>query len=273
MRHSSNKEAVMIHLITIQNRHLYAEELKSFHRERRQQFIVERGWDLVEREGGEYDDYDDEEALYLLGLADDGELDVGCRLRPTISGGVIPDIFPHLVASHEAPVRRSGVFECTRYFSTARARGRRGFEARSRLHISMQECVRDRGGHRLLGFVDLSLLAHLRRFSGLRIRPIGLPAPYGEDGTTIAFEIGVGEVDLMETRRRLEMPARQLFEAPPWLPKGSDVLAMAQATAVFMQAQSPNRRRLTDFARRVSSRVTPRPDIDGLMARLSAQAG
>ena len=54
----------MIHLITSRNRRLYQAELVEFHRERREQFIVERRWNLSERDGGEYDAYDDDEALY-----------------------------------------------------------------------------------------------------------------------------------------------------------------------------------------------------------------
>lgn len=104
----------MIHLITSCNRHLYQSELAEFHRERREQFIVERRWNLSERDGGEYDAYDDGEAVYLLGLSPEGHLEVGCRLRPTFSGGVIPDVFPHLVAEHEPAVRTPGVYECTR---------------------------------------------------------------------------------------------------------------------------------------------------------------
>ncbi len=193
----------MIHLIDINNRHLYPQQIKAFHNERYLHFVVERGWPLRAVDGGEYDDYDDDHALYLVGLSLEGEIEVGCRIRTTAGGGVLPDVFPHLIANSEPAVEVPGVFECTRYFSANRARGRRGFEARSKLHLAMVELVRDLGGHRLLGFVDLPLLSHLRRFSGLRIRPVGLPAPY-DGGVTIAFEIGVEEEDLQTTRSLLQ---------------------------------------------------------------------
>ena len=262
----------MIHLVTHKNRRLYEREMRDFHSERRQQFIVERGWRLAERDGGEFDDYDDDQALYLLGFSPDGGLEVGCRLRPTVDGGVLPDVFPHLIADHEPSLHTQGVYECTRYFSTARARGRRGFEARSRLHIAMQECVRDRSGHRLLGFVDLPLLTHLRRYSGLRIRPVGLPAAYGEDGVTVAFEIGVTTEDLQDTRRRLEIPTRQLFEAPEWTPTGTPVIALAQALAVLTEGEEDERARFSEAARLASERIVHHPDVDGLMTRLLARA-
>ncbi len=261
----------MIHLINQQNRHLYERQMIVFHKERLEQFVVERGWRLQEREGGEFDEYDDTSAVYLLGLSTTGDLEVGCRLRPTIEGGVLPDVFPHLIADHEAPVRSAGVYECTRYLASPNVRGRKGFEARSKLHIAMQECVLDRGGHRLLGFVDLPLLTHLRRFSGLRLRPVGLPAAYDE-GIAIAFEIGVLPQDLAETRRRLEIPTRQLFEAPPWLPENTDVVALAHATSILIEAQSPDHERLSSFVRAAARRVVYQPDVEGIMSRLSDQA-
>lgn len=262
----------MIHLISELNAHLYTAYLSQMHSERRQQFIVERGWDLAVRDGGEYDIYDDDQALYLLGLDPDGCMEVGCRLRPTLTGGVIPDVFPHLIAPSESSTRTPGAYECTRYFTTAAARGRKGFEARSRLHLAMVEAVRDRGGHRLLGFADLPLLTHLRRFSGLRIRPVGLPAPYDETGAvTVAFEIGVKPDDLQETRRRLEIPTRQLFEAPGWLPEGFDIVALEQATSALVEADDEPRQTLKRAARN-ASRVVHHADVDAVMARISARA-
>ena len=262
----------MIHLISATNAHLYREQIATFHAARRRHFIFERGWPLEEREGGEFDAYDDEHSLVLLGLSGDGDLEVACRLRRTTAGGLIPDIFPHLIAETEGDGREEGTFECTRYFTTGAARGRRGFEQRSRLHVAMVEAVRDRGGRRLLGFADLLLLTHLRRFSGLRLKPIGLPFPYDEEGNvTVAFEIGVSQGDLEETRRRLEIPTRQLFEAPAWLPETVDVIALEQAAATLIEADASARATLREVARR-ASRVRHQPDVEGVMSRLSGMA-
>jgi len=261
----------MIHLVSSKNRHLYGRELEEFHRERHRQFVVERGWPLHSVNGGEYDDYDDDLAFYLVGFSLDGEIEVGCRVRTTALGGVLPDVFPHLIADSEPSIREPGAFECTRYFSTSNARGRRGFEARSKLHLAMIELVRDMGGHRLLGFVDLPLLTHLRRFSGLRIRPVGLPAPY-DGGITIAFEIGVEEGDLRTTQDLLQISTRQLFIASTWLPVGTDVLSLAQAVTVMLSAPSADKRALVATVRQTLPSVVFQPDVDDLMIRLAARA-
>lgn len=262
----------MIHLISHTNRGLYGPQLEALHRERRQQFIVERGWALSERDGGEYDCYDDERAVQLVGFSAGGEIEVACRLRPTSGGGLIPDVFPHLVAPTEAPPDEPGTFECTRYMSAASARGRAGFEARSKLHLAVVEHVRDSGGDRLLGFVDLPLLTHLRRFSGLRIRPVGLPAEYEEGGVTVAFEIGVTEDDLQEARRKLRLPSPQLFTAPAWLPAGMDVLALERSLTVLLHADEQHRRGLSEHLAVLVSGMRLQPDVDALMAELGRAA-
>ncbi len=161
----------MIHLMTAANRHLYPLQAQAMHAERKRQFVDGRGWRLPVRDGGEYDQFDDDEAVHLVGFDAGGDISVSARLRSTLSGGVIPDIFPHLVLDPDPPIRAADTFECTRYFTTGHNRGLRGFEARSRLHIALIEAIQGFRGRRLIGLADLDLLTHLRRFSGLRLRP------------------------------------------------------------------------------------------------------
>lgn len=262
----------MIHLIEATNRHLYAPELLELHRERRRLFVDGRGWPLTVRDGGEYDDYDDRRADYLVGFGPDGRIEAACRLRPTQDGGLIPDVFPHLVADGERAPDSPGTWECTRYFSTAR--GRAGFQSRSKLHLAMIEHVQEQGGDRLLGFVDLPFLTHLRRFSGLRIRPIGLPARYGDGeaaGVTIAFEIGVSADDLDTTRARLRLSGRQLFAAPAWLPAGTDVQTLERSARILLAAPEASRGELRDTAARLA-RAAEMTDVDQVLAELGAAA-
>jgi acyl-homoserine lactone synthase len=259
----------MIHLISAANRHLYTAQIRAMHAERKRQFVDARGWRLAVRDGGEYDQFDDDEAIYLLGFDTAGDISVAARLRSTLSGGVIADIFPHLVLAEEPPIRAADTFECTRYFTTGHNRGQRGFEARSRLHISLIEAVQGLGGRRLIGLADLDLLTHLRRFSGLRLRPLGLPAPYDEGGVTIAFEIGVGCDDLQQARTTLQIAHRQLFIAPDWLPAGVDVLALERSTSVILAAPERQRRDLSDRVTRLAADIVYLPDVAGFMANLA----
>ncbi len=219
----------MIHCITAANRHLYADELRDLHRRRADCFIDERGWPLSRTAEGEFDAYDDASAAYLVAFGTDRAVTAACRIRPTEQGGLIPDHFPHLVSDAERSLRVPGTYECTRYFCVPELRGAEGLAARSAIHTALIEHLNDVGGDRLVGFVDMPLLTHLRRFSGLRIRPIGLPSAYDHGAMTIAFEIGVTAADLVETRQTLGLAGRQLFVAPAWVENETDPHDLASA--------------------------------------------
>ena len=64
------------------------------------------------------------------------------------------------------------------------------------------------------------------------------------------FEIGVEEDDLRTTRSLLQIPTRQLFVAPAWLPGGTDVLSLAQAATVLLSGHSEQKRTLVSAVRR-----------------------
>lgn len=202
----------MIHLITAQNRAFYSGELKALHAARRDCFILEKGWSLAEENGGEYDPYDDDLAAHLVGLSDDGRIAVSCRVRSAEAGGVIPDLYPHLLAPGEPPAGAPGDYECTRYFASPWARGERGAHIRASLHMALVEHAREQGATRLMGLTDARFFPYLQKTSGLRLRPLGPPMPDG-DGETIGFEISVTREDVEETRRRLSLPDRQLYFA------------------------------------------------------------
>ena len=92
----------MIHLVTSANQHLYTAQLWAMHRARRTQFVERNGWrDLTVFAGGEFDDYDDEQALYLLDLGERGEVQAGARIRParTMLAGAVAWFSLNLVFS------------------------------------------------------------------------------------------------------------------------------------------------------------------------------
>ncbi|RYG57090.1 MAG: hypothetical protein EON56_03085, partial [Alphaproteobacteria bacterium] len=117
--------ADMIHLIHAGNRHLYASALTTMHRQRYEHFILERGWNLEASDGGEFDQYDDADAFYLAAFGPNGDVGVSLRLRPTADTSLIADIFPHLVAPTELPIKAPAVFEATRYCAAKAFRGER----------------------------------------------------------------------------------------------------------------------------------------------------
>ncbi|MBE7219518.1 MAG: hypothetical protein INR64_13675 [Caulobacteraceae bacterium] len=260
----------MIHLIHSGNRHLYADALDNLHAARHRHFVVERGWPLDHRDGRERDAYDDAQALHLVSVDANGDIGVSCRVRPTLTGGVLPDHFPNLLDAGAPSLRAPHVYECTRYFAAPHLRGRRGFALRSRLHIALLELMILRRAERLFGFVDLPLLGHLRRYSGLRLRPIGTPQPYDDVGVAVAFEIGVTAADLSWARQRLDQPGRSLFDCPPWLPETLAPAPLAELLDVFLNVDG-GQADLLDAARRLAGREGRR-DAGRAYARLRNDA-
>jgi acyl-homoserine lactone synthase len=261
----------MIHLIHMGNRHLYEGHLAAMHRQRRDHFIVERGWPLPERDGGEFDDFDDENACYLVGFSADDEVAVSVRFRPTAETSLIADAFPHLIAPTEQPVKGADMYEATRYCAAKAFRGDKGFSRRSQLHLAMLEVMLDRGAQRLIGFMDVEFIPYFRRFSGLRLRPLGMPAPY-DQGMTLAFELGVTHQDLAHARAALRIHSRQLFEAPSWLPRQADPIALARATELLIAAEPDLRRRVAEDVRERAQSITVQDDVPGVIAELAKRA-
>ncbi len=219
----------MIHLINAANRHLYEDALAEMHRARTEYFVNERGWkNLMVQAGKEFDAYDTDETLYLVGFSPNGDINVSARLLPADRGCVLSDHFPHLVA--EGPATGPGIFELSRYFTAPHLRGRKWFPVKAAMNVAIVEAMVQNRARRLVGFTDLHVLG-IMRYSGWRVRPIGMPAEYAE-GTAGAFEIACQPADLEEIREVVPVPGRQLFVAPEWLPQSVDVRGLADATSL-----------------------------------------
>jgi acyl-homoserine lactone synthase len=259
----------MIHLITASNRHLYEDVLAEMHRARTEYFVKERGWNnLVVQAGQEFDAYDTDDALYLVGFDPEGEITVSARLLSAERGSVLSDHFPHLVA--DGPARGPGVYELSRYFTAPHLRGRKWFPVKAAMNVAVVEAMVELGARRLVGFTDLHVMA-IMRYSGWRVRPIGLPADYDE-GTAAAFEISCQSSDLEDIREIVQLRGRQLFEAPSWLPRGADVRALAEATDLVINLPRPLREPALKVVSSTVQSWRPMEDLEPVFARLGERA-
>jgi acyl-homoserine lactone synthase len=257
----------MIHLITAANRHLYQDALRKMYEARARYFVGQLNWgNLTVKDGMELDSYDNDDALYLVGFDDEGGIAVSARLIPADNGCILSEHFSYLVAEGEGPIAGPGIYELSRYFTAPNLRGRESFPPKAALNIAIVEAMVDRGARRLIGFTDLHVLGAMR-YSGWRVRPLGLPAPYDE-GTGAAFEIACQPADLTEIRTAIEFPGRRLFVAPSWLPAGTDLRSLADATELVVNL--PNEMRQPAVAT-ISSTVRgwrPQGDLEPMFARL-----
>lgn len=204
----------MIHLVTTENRTLYGRQLARMHQLRRTYFVEERGWsDRDLRDGGEFDDLDDDQADYLFSLEPDGEIALSARIRPAQDRSMLADGFPELLSEPVETIKAPGVWELSRYFASARHRGPEGLIRNMELRAAVVAAALRRGAHRLVAVTDVYLMNTVIR-TGWEHRFLGLPQAYAH-GDAIAFEVTVSEavVEAMVERHGLTQPL--LMHAQP----------------------------------------------------------
>lgn len=219
----------MIHIVTHEQRRFYAAQLEAMHRRRREVFIDERGWKLEERDGGEYDPGDDEAAIYMLMLDMSGRLQVSVRVRPVMDWSMLIDEMPNCVEGDAKALRRPDVWEMARH--VANGAGAAIGEARSRaaeFRIAMLETAREHGVTRLVGSVDVGLLAHGIR-AWLDLKPLGIPVVYPEGGAAVGYEIPVTDDLICRLRERHDVHEAVAYEMTGLPPRGLTPAILEQA--------------------------------------------
>lgn len=206
----------MIHVVTHANRALYTDALEQMHRARWQYYVEDRHWTELQAmqsdPGHERDELDDERAVYLLALSDQGDLQGSMRLRPTDDKSLLFGRFGELVAESDCKAG-ARVWEITRLF---RAPAYRGADGALRLSINCAACefALTRGVERLVAVIDTFLLPAVRGLHRDHHRVLGLPAAYAE-GEMIAIEIRPDASWLSMGRKLAQLDCAQMYEPPP----------------------------------------------------------
>ena len=166
----------MIHVVTADNRHLYARQLWKMFQTRKRHYVDERGWAELWRFGGaELDDSDDERAVYFMSLDSAEQLLGFVRVRPTDDHSILVDKFPYLVEPELLPLKGPQTWEGSRiWVDPAAGDGHAGMH---RLLTAAAEYILMQGGTRLLAFLDVHNFPHLSD-GALDFRMTGPPAPY-----------------------------------------------------------------------------------------------
>jgi len=213
----------MIHVVTAENRHLYEEELLAHHRIRHDIYIVREKWDDLEvRNGGEYDQFDNDDAIYLLAIENDRVVG-GSRFIPTIKPHLLSDVFPSLAAPRGIP-REPDVFEWTRFFSVAKRRDpRAGGNGSGPLMCGVFEFLLDEEVRGFTFVCEAWWLKHTYEW-GWKLKPLGFPELHKNqwlvasyvtvDADTLTYvrhRYNIDEPVLV--RRGITQPALQRFAA------------------------------------------------------------
>jgi acyl-homoserine lactone synthase len=188
-----NEETTMLHVVTSENRHLYADQLEQSFRLRYQVFVKERKWqNLTRPDERDIDQFDDDNAINLLAIEGDEQKVVGgSRLVPTTGPYLLPDVFPSLAT---LPIPRGpNVFEWGRlYVAPARREGhgmRRTALSRTSCLImaGVVEYCLEEGIDQLAVVSEMYLLPRFMQL-GLHPKPLGLPETI-EGVATLAYTL------------------------------------------------------------------------------------
>lgn len=145
---------------------------------RHQVFIKGMGWPLPSTNGREIDQYDVDEATYLLDVIEDDVIQGSVRLLPSERCSFVFDYFPHLI-ENGVPARDPLVYECTRYMFLPLKNTRQGNRvARARILSAMVDWCRVNGLAFVQCVVDMNAFPSFVEMAPQTI-PLGLPHPYG----------------------------------------------------------------------------------------------
>lgn len=187
----------MIRVVDRSNRQRYLRTMDQYFRLRHAAFVKERGWTQFEQDGVyEKDQYDDDNAIYLISLDEHENVVGSARLYPTTLPHMLSDHFANLV--NGAVPQRRDLLEFTRL---AIDKNLRGSQSRIyyKLWLGLQEFCLDQG------YVGATTLVRTLRIpvvqkTGLDVIPLGLAQEIDGEYCTAAL-IPVDEASLERARR------------------------------------------------------------------------
>jgi len=184
----------MIRVIDRLSRDRFRRSLDQQFRLRREIFVAERGWTDFDRGAYEMDQFDTDDAVYLVTLDASETVVGGMRLYPSLKPHLLSETFAHMV---DGPVpQRSDIFELTRFALAASARNSRTY---CELFLGLLEYGLGEG---LSGTTALmrTLRIPVIQTIGMKVTPLGLPQEIdGELQTAVLIELS--EESLTRVRR------------------------------------------------------------------------
>ena len=178
----------MMEPVTRENAHLYGPELGQMFRLRHRIFVELLHWEALRRpEGIEFDQFDNEDATYLLLRDDDGKVIGGHRLIPTMKPHLFSEVFPE-VCDKAGLLRAPDIYELNRTCVdlVSLPEDTKLWARRANMLGLMEYCVR--AGIRSLSVLTAPhFISHYLKM-GWKIVPLGVPTEM-EGETQVAVEI------------------------------------------------------------------------------------
>ena len=164
----------MIHLVSKENIHLYAQEMEAVFRLRHRVFVDEMNWnDLRKADEREMDQFDDEHCIHMLAISEN-EVVGYQRMLPSTRPHLLSTVMPELCEG-ERPVGQN-IWEWTRYcvLKQHRERGRSLSPIANQLLSAIVEWGLAREVNTIIIEMDPLWLLRLVQLH-FRVMPLGLP--------------------------------------------------------------------------------------------------
>jgi len=165
----------MIEIVTSRNALLYQDALRDMFHLRHRIFVERMGWEALRKPDRlERDQFDTDDAIYLLLTEDDGTVIGTHRMLPTTKPHLFSDVFPNLCAV-KGVRRGESILELTRTCVDEENLDKATMEkARKRLMVGLFEfCLR--AGYENFTLLTPTDLLFRYLLIGLDIKPLGMP--------------------------------------------------------------------------------------------------
>jgi len=185
----------MAHLLTKENSHHYAQQIRQMHQHRYQVFVEKLRWNLpLAKDGLEIDQYDTEDAIYILSLDKDLNVAGSMRLLPTIQDHLMSDLFSHLLNTPEPVGERVWESSRTCFKPSVEIRANKNAVIND-LFIGMAEAAVMLGIETVTFVANMQIYSTLLEFGG-KVKPLGFPQ-YDVDGEEIiASSVNINQAAL-----------------------------------------------------------------------------
>lgn len=163
----------MLHVVQSQSGHMPDAVLRAMFAARKSVFVDLLKWDVPVIDGRfEIDQFDDENAEYLVLTGDDGEHLGSARLLPTTRPHILDTLYH--VLCEEAPPCGSAIFEITRFCLDRSLRAVERRAVRDTLVAALADHALARGIERYTAIAEMGWLQQILSF-GWQCLPLGLP--------------------------------------------------------------------------------------------------
>jgi len=200
----------MVDVVTANNRHKYRDMVEAMHADRKRIFVDSLKWDIPVIDGRlEVDQFDNDDAVYLLALDADKRTHLGSvRLLPTSKPHLLGDVFPMLC--DKGVPKGDDIWEITRLCTAPQLRGREAWLARSYLAVGMVEFALLYGITKFTCVAETSWLSSIMAV-GWECEPLGLPQELnGESVGALMINISPATLQLFRMKMGWRLPVLEL---------------------------------------------------------------